>query len=44
MDEFNDTDIKIINATFIILQKEGFAKATECWQKLSLFNNCSFFN
>ena len=28
MDEFNDTDIKIINATFIILQKEGFAKAT----------------
>ena len=28
MDEFNDTDIKIINATFSILQKEGFTKAT----------------
>ena len=28
MAEFNDTDIKIINATFTILQKEGFTKAT----------------
>lgn len=28
MDEFNSTDIKIINATFEILQEEGFTKAT----------------
>ena len=28
MEEFNDTDIKIINATFSILQKEGVTKAT----------------
>ena len=28
MAEFNDTDKKIINATFTILQKEGFTKAT----------------
>ena len=28
MAEFNDTDIKIINATFTILQKEGFTKET----------------
>ncbi|WP_405293655.1 TetR/AcrR family transcriptional regulator [Methanobrevibacter sp.] len=28
MNEFNSTDKKIINATFKILQKEGFAKAT----------------
>lgn len=28
MVEFNDTDKKIINATFDILQKEGFTKAT----------------
>ena len=28
MKEFNSTDIKIINATFSILQKEGFTKAT----------------
>ena len=28
MEEFNDTDIKIINATFSILQKEGVNKAT----------------
>lgn len=28
MNEFNSTDEKIIRATFGILQKEGFAKAT----------------
>ena len=28
MNDFNDTDKKIINATFQILQEEGFAKAT----------------
>ena len=28
MNEFNSTDIKIIKATFEILQEEGFAKAT----------------
>lgn len=28
MNEFNSTDEKIINATFRILQKEGFTKAT----------------
>ena len=28
MDEFNSTDKKIIQATFSILQREGFTKAT----------------